>query len=151
MTDQRNGRRPDRLRPDRLRPFCHRTDRGSGLLSTVFGVAAVAATIGFAANICIGIWERSTVDAVAYDAARDIATAPANSNRAAVAADVLDDARASLGSHGDRVRLDVESLDDDRVVLRLRSRGVALMPAMIDGGPVIGAVDRTIAVRIERP
>ncbi|MEI2700111.1 MAG: hypothetical protein V9E94_17915 [Microthrixaceae bacterium] len=135
----------------RVRQIGRRGERGSGLLSTVFGVAAVAATIGLAANICVGLWERSTVDAVAYDAARDIATAPADSNRAAVAARVIDDARDSLGSHGGQVRLDLESLDDDRVVLRLRSAGVALLPAMIDGGPVVGALDRTISVRVERP
>ena len=99
----------------------------------------------------VGLWGRGTVDAVAYGAARDIATAPADSNRAAVAARVIDDARDSLGSHGGQVRLDLESLDDDRVVLRLRSAGVALLPAMIDGGPVVGALDRTISVRVERP
>lgn len=146
MTARRGGRRPCRTKST-----LRRSEHGSGLLSTVFGVAAVAAAIGLAANICVGLWERSTVDAVAYDAARDIATAPANSNRAAVAARIVDDARASLGDHGDRVRLDIESLDEDRVVLRLRSRGVALLPAMIDGGPVVGAVDRSISVRVERP
>ncbi len=131
---------------------CSRRDeRGSGLLSTVFGVAAVAASVGLASNICIGLWARSTVDAVAYDAARDIATAPVGYDRATVAAQVLDDARDALGEHGGDVQLDIESLDDDRVVLRLRSRGVSLLPAMIDGGPVVGALDRTISVRVERP
>lgn len=128
----------------------NRSDRGSGLLSTVFGVAAAVTTIGLASNICIGLWERTTVDAVAYDAARDIATAPPGVDRATHAARILRDAQDSLGE-GDRVQLGIVSLDDDRVVLRVQSRGVSLLPSLIDGGPVVAPLDRTISMRIERP
>lgn len=127
------------------------SERGSGLLSTVFGVAAVAAAVGLAANICIGLWARTTVDAVAYDAARDIATAPSGTDRALIAQQIVDEAHASLGTHRERVQMEIESLDSDRVVLRVRSTGVDLIPAMIDGGPAVGAMDRTISVRIEGP
>ena len=50
-----------------------RGERGSGLLSTVIGVAVVIAVLGLAVNLAVGLWLRSTVDAIAYDAARSVA------------------------------------------------------------------------------
>lgn len=121
------------------------------MLSTVLGVACVAAMVGVAANVAIGLWTRSTVDAVAYDAARDIATSPAGVDRSTAAHDIVGSAKASLGAYGAHVALDVEAVSDDVVVLHLRADGVDLLPAMIDGGPTVGAIDRRIVVRVEAP
>ncbi len=128
-----------------------RSDRGSGLLSTVLGVAFVAGLLGLAANITIGLWTRTTVDAVAYDAARDIATAPADSDREHAAAQALARAARVLGRYGDRVNLTLERNDTQVVVLRVQAPGVHLLPAMVDGGPTVGALDRRIVVRSESP
>ncbi len=128
-----------------------RDDRGSGLLSTVIGVACVAALLGLAVNLTLGLWVRSTVDAVAYDAARDLATTYDDGERAAAASDIVHRAKDSLGPYGAEVVLDVESLDGDSVVLRVRAPGVSLRPARGDGGPTVGAIDRRIVVRTETP
>jgi hypothetical protein len=37
------------------------------------------------------------------------------------------------------------------VALRVRAPGVGLLPAMVDTGPMVGALDRTIVVRREAP
>jgi hypothetical protein len=117
----------------------------------VLGVACVACLLGLAANITLGLWTRSTVDAVVYDAARDIATTPSGTDRAAAADLVIGRATDSLGVYGDQVLIDVESLGGGTTVLRVRAPGVELLPAMIGGGPTVGDLDRRIVVRNESP
>lgn len=126
-------------------------ERGSGLLGSVLGVACTAALLGLAVNLLVGLWVRSTVDAVAHDAARDIATTPEGVDRVARATDILDSAEASLGRYGDGVELTLEVADTDRVVVHVTAPGVDLLPAMLDGGPTVGPVDRRIVVRSESP
>jgi Na+-transporting methylmalonyl-CoA/oxaloacetate decarboxylase gamma subunit len=125
-------------------------ERASGLLSTVIGVAVVLGMLGLAVNVMLGLWVRSTVDAVAYDAARRVATAPADADRDAAAVAALADARRVLGAHARRVELRFESLDDP-VRLHVRSPGVELLPAMVDGAPTVGAIDRRIVMHAESP
>ena len=122
-----------------------RVERGSGLLGTLFGVGAVIVMIGLCANVCIGLWTRSTVEAVAQDAARDIASTPVGELDAARIDDVLDRARARLGPTGARTELRLERLDD-RVAVRVRHPGVCLLPRLVAGGPSVGAVDQLVVV-----
>lgn len=104
--------------------------------------------LGLSANVCIGLWTRSTVEAVAQDAARDLAATPRGEmDRARVDA-VLGRARAALGPTGRRTELTLERLDD-RVAIRVRHPGVSLMPRMLAGGPAIGAIDEVIVVTRE--
>lgn len=124
-------------------------ERASGLLSTVLGVAVVLGVLGLAVNVTLGLWLRSTVDAVAYDAARRVATTPSGVDRHDAAAVALADARRLLGAHADRVELQFESLDP--VQLHVRSPGVELLPAMVDGGPTVGTIDRRIVMQAEAP
>ena len=124
-------------------------ERGSGLLGAVFGVAIVVALVGLAANVAVGLWTRSTVDAVADDAARRVASTPAGADVHARATDAVAAARRLLGPYGSRVGLTFESLGPRSVVLRVRAPGVSLLPRMIRGGPVVGAVDRRVVVRRE--
>lgn len=126
-----------------------RQERASGLLSTVLGVAVVLGVLGLAVNVTLGLWLRSTVDAVAYDAARRVATTPSGVDRHDAAAVALADARRLLGAHADRVELQFESLDP--VQLHVRSPGVELLPAMVDGGPTVGPIDRRIVMQAEAP
>lgn len=127
-----------------------RGERASGLLSSVIGVACVAAVLGVAVNVALGLWTRSTVDAVAYDVARDIATAPQGTDRSEVARDAVRRGTSALGTYGTEVRFDVESTGDV-VVVRVQAPGVGLLPAMIGGGPTVAALDRRIVVRTESP
>jgi hypothetical protein len=135
----------------RLGRRTRRTERASGLLSTVIGVACVAGVLGLAVNVALGLWTRSTVDAVAYDAARDLATAPAGLDRNAAAPEVIRSALDTLGPYGSRVRMELEAGDGTTVVLRVRAPGVALLPAFLEGGPTVGDVDRRVVVRVEQP
>jgi hypothetical protein len=128
-----------------------RSERGSGLLSSVIGVACVAGVLGLAVNVALGLWTRSTVDAIAYDTARDIATAPSGVERMSVADDAIRRSLDTLGGYRSEVSFEVESADDDAVVLRVTAPGVALLPAFIEGGPTVGAIDRRIVVRSESP
>ncbi|MFN7149806.1 MAG: hypothetical protein ACK4V6_10030 [Microthrixaceae bacterium] len=124
-------------------------ERASGLLSTVIGVAVVLGMLGLAVNVTLGLWLRSTVDAVAYDAARRVATTPSGVDRHDAATVAVADARRVLGAHGGRVELQFESLDP--VQLHVRSPGVGLLPALVDGGPTVGSIDRRIVIRTEAP
>lgn len=138
-------------------------ERGSGLLSTTIGVSTVIAMLGFAANVSLGLWTRSTVDSIAYDAARQVATAPALSpagrgstpavdaqNDARNEAAAIEDARRLLGRFGQDVQFDFEQAPgSEQVVLHVTAPGNSLLPRMIGGGAVVGALDRRIVLRRE--
>ncbi|MGB6056923.1 MAG: hypothetical protein WBF71_01565 [Microthrixaceae bacterium] len=129
-----------------------RCERGSGLLGSAIGVAVVIGLLGFAVNVTLGLWARSTVDAVAYDAARRLATTDITSHAGASATEaaVIADARAMLGDYGSTVEMEfLQQGDPELVVLRLRAPGVSLLPRLIGGGPVVGAIEREIVVRRE--
>ena len=133
-----------------------RPERGTGLLGTTIGLATVIAMLGFAASVTIGLWTRSTVDSIAYDAARSVATSPTTGpadamtqSRAQVEIDAIRAAKDQLGDLGDQVDLQFEAARADQVVLHVRAPGNALLPRMIGGGPVVGAIDRRIVIRRE--
>lgn len=129
-------------------------ERGSGLLSSVFGVAVVSGMIGLGANVAIGLWIRSTVDSVAHDAAVRVASVPPGGDPRpgvpGVERSAVENARHLLGDYGDRVVLTfIDSGDPMFVALHVEAPGVALLPRMIGGGPVVGSIDRVIVVRRE--
>ena len=127
-----------------------RDERGSGLLGSVLGVGILIALLGLASNVALGLWTRSTVDAVAYDAARDVATAPSGSDPAAVRSAAVHRAEALLGRYGRRVDLRFEGAwTAPSVTLRVRAPGISLLPRMLGDGPVVGALDRRIVVARE--
>jgi len=116
----------------------------------LFGVAVVLIAIGSACNVCIGLWTRSTVEAVAQDAARDLASTPATAIDADRVHEVLGRARNRLGPTGDRTRLTLESTDPS-VILHVAHPGVSLIPRLLDGHAAVGAVDERIVVGREDP
>ena len=120
-------------------------------MSAVLGVACIAAVLGLAVNVTLGLWTRSTVDAVAYDLARDLASSSSSSRGSVDVSGAVERATRSLGPYGSKVAFGVEQFDDDAVVLRVTAPGVALLPSMIDGGPVVGSIDRRVVVRSESP
>lgn len=125
-------------------------ERGAGLLGAVLGVGIAAALLAVAADVAIGLWARTTVDAVAYDAARAMATAPPGVDRQRFAVDTIERAREVLGRTARRTDLRFESLDDTEwVTLRVRSEPVTLLPRLVGGGSLVGGVDRRIVLRRE--
>jgi hypothetical protein len=126
-----------------------RAERGAGLLGAVLGIGIVLALVGLSVNVALGLWTRSTVDAVSYDAARRVASTPAGDDPSHRARAATAEARRLLGPYGRGVELDFESLGPPDVVLHVRAPGVALLPRMISSGPVVGGTDRRISVRRE--
>ena len=125
------------------------TERGTGLLSSVLGVGILLALLGLTVNVALGLWTRTTVDSVAYDAARHVATAPVELSEHQARHQAIERARTLLGSYGDRVELTFEAAGADVVVLRVRAPGVSLLPRLIDRGPAVGALDRRIVMTKE--
>jgi len=124
------------------------TERGTGLLGTAFGVAMLIAFVGFASNVGLGLWFRTSVDAVASDAARELAASPSGRNSSAERPRVLLRAKQQLGAYGKSVRFTVRETTD-AVALRVQSPGIGLLPRVIRGGAIVGSLDRWIIVRRE--
>jgi hypothetical protein len=113
-------------------------------------VGVLLALVGLVANVALGLWTRTTVDSVAYDAARHVATAPARVPDAVARRQALERATTLLGRYGERVRLDFEQAPGaDVVVLRVRAPGVSLLPRVVDAAPTVGALDRRIVMAKE--
>ncbi len=123
-------------------------ERGSGLLSTLFGVAVVLVAVGSTCNVCIGLWTRSTVEAVAQDAARDLAASQTEGIGPERVRQVLSRARERLGPTGKRTSMSVESTSPS-VVLRVTHPGTSLIPRVLAGSASVGAIDERIVVRRE--
>ncbi|RTL08447.1 MAG: hypothetical protein EKK62_07600 [Acidimicrobiia bacterium] len=111
----------------------------------MLGVSALVVALGLATNVCVGLWTRSTVEAVAQDAARDLAATPEGGLDRARVDEVLDRARSRLGSAGARTDLRLEGLDGS-VRLRVRHPGVSLVPRMLSGHGAFGSIDEVIVV-----
>lgn len=140
------------MRPAPLARPGLRQERGNGLLSSAIGLAIVVALIGFAVNVTLGLWTRTTVDSVAYDAARRVATADASdpADAAAIEVAAIADARRLLGDYGSKVQMEfVHGGDPDKVVLHIRAPGVSLLPKLIRGGPIVAEIDRQLVIRRE--
>lgn len=139
-------------RAARHRRPCGAGERGSGLLSTLFGVAVMLAMLMLATNVTLGLWQRTTVDAVAYDVARRVATAPQGTDRRLREADAIREGRSRLGGLGDEVDMHFvhDPVRPDIVVLAVSAPGVDLVPAA-GFGPVVADLDRRIVVTVEDP
>lgn len=127
-------------------------ERGTGLLPTVFGLAVLLGMLGFACNIALGLWSRTTTESIAYEAARSAATAEPGADQAAVREHALERACEQLGRNCAEVHLYFESAaaDQPMVSLHVSAPGVGLLPRFIaDGGPVVGGLNRTIRIRRE--
>lgn len=126
-------------------------ERGSGLLGAVLAVGAVCALLGLASDVAVGLWTRTTVEAVAEDAARRIARAPADDPPRAAADREFARARHLLGPAGRRVRLELADVTPQHLVVQLRWEGRRLLPALAPGGPTVASLNLRIVVRRQVP
>jgi hypothetical protein len=148
MRRAKNGRRVRMVGRVRRVGF----ERGSGLLPTVFGLAVLLGMLGLACNVALGLWNRTTTESIAYEAARSVATAEPGVDQEAVRDQALDRACHLLGSNCADVDLYFESAvaDQPMVALHVSAPGVGLLPRFIaNGGPVVGELNRTIRIRRE--
>jgi hypothetical protein len=129
-------------------------EAGSGLLSTLVGVTAFLTLLLFGVHVALNLYAASTVTAVAFDAAREVAGADAGP-----AAQAAAEARARdvLGRAGqpDVLRLSwaYPSTDGDGepdlVELRVRAESPGTFLPGVE--LPLASVDRTVRVRLERP
>ncbi len=128
-------------------------ERGAGLLSTVFGLAVLLGLLGVVVNVSLGLWERTTTESIAYEAARAAATAPGDADVEAVRAQALDRACALLGPRCAEVTMRFTDHPTDAMVeLHVDAPGVRLLPAMVaDAGPIVADLHRRIRLTREAP
>jgi hypothetical protein len=125
-------------------------DRGTGAISTAAGVLVFLIFLVGTVQLLFSLYASSTVTAVANDAAQRAAAAGAPPLSVIEA-----DARATLGRVGDEASFTWSRDDadgdgaDDTVVLRVIARPPRFVPPSIGDGIGLGAIDRTIRVRLE--
>jgi hypothetical protein len=129
-------------------------EEGAGLLGTLLGVTVFLTLLLFAVHVVLNLYATSTVTAVAFDAAREVAGADGGPEveRAAEAR-----ARAVLGRAGSVERLRLAwaypSTDGDGEpdVVELRVRAESPSTFLPGVSLPLASVDRIIRVRLERP
>lgn len=126
-----------------------RDERGSGILSTVLGTGVFLALMLFGVQVLLGLYYRSVVTAVAYDAAKAVAGADATGG-AAAEADAERNARDTLGDYGRGVEFDWRRSTPDLVVLEATAPRPNLLPEPLAGPAGLGDFVRTVEVRREK-
>jgi len=117
-----------------------RDQAGTGLLSTVFGLGIVMATLAVAVDVSLGLWSRSRIESIAYDAARSVATAPSGTDVPAARQQAIERACKLIGPDCGGVHLTFESVPlSPAVVLRVVAPDSAFVPG----------VDRRIRIQRE--
>lgn len=124
-----------------------RLERGSGLLSTTFSLMLFLVLVGFALNLVVGLWIRSSVDAVAHDTA--VMVASQRPSLHAEQAAILH-ARTMLGSYAENVHFAFEhDADSPHVILHVQTPGYGVMPRMIGEHSLVPGLDRRIVIHRE--
>ena len=122
--------------------------RGTGLIATVAGVFVFLVLLLLATQVLFDLYARSTVTAVAYDAARVVAGADSGGDGGAV--DVAEaEARAGLGRYADGAAFTWQSTQTS-CSCASRAQNPSLLPPVFKRALGIDTVDRTVRVRVER-
>jgi hypothetical protein len=129
----------------------HRDERAAGALSTVFGIGVFLVLLTTAAHLLLDLWISTSIDAVAHDAATDVATSgAADGELAAVEAQALTRASDALGDWSAGVDLAFEAQPgSDDVVLHVRAADVRYLPGGLADLFGLHGLDRRIVVRRE--
>lgn len=141
--------------PRRMAPPCCDTtapERGSGVLGATFGVSVLLMLLMTSSHVLLNLWMRSGIDAVAHDAAMDVATSGAEDDvLPEVRRRALERARIALGGQADRIEMTFEPGPTDEVRLRVVAPDVDLLPPIVSHLAGRSGLDRTIVVRRELP
>lgn len=126
-----------------------RGEAASGLLGTSFGIGVFLALLFLAVHVLINLWAISTVDAVAHDAALEVALAADSSNRPALEREAIEHARVSLGRYAEQVEFSFQPAAEGEVALHVRAPGLRLLPSLLADGLGVEGLDRRIVIRSE--
>lgn len=122
-------------------------ERGSGVLSTTFGVTVFVALLMFAAHVLLNLWVISSVDAVAFDAATDVATSgTSGAARAAAEDQALARAREALGGYRDEVELRFVDAGAGSTAVLVDAPGLHLLPFRASRSLGLDGLHRRIVV-----
>ena len=123
-----------------------RRQDGSGTLSTILGAGVFLLLMLFAAQVLVGLYASSAVNAATYDAAKSVAGSDGGD---AARSDAVANARAQLGDYGQRVTFEWIGGPDDVVRLQARAPRPSLLSVSLTGR-VLGDIVRTVTVRVEK-
>jgi len=125
-----------------------RGDRGSGIVSTLFGITVFLVLLFFAVQLLTNLYATSVVTSATYDAARRAAT-HGHVPTLAELDEAETHARSLLGAYGARASFDWSGSDADVVRLHVAVTNPRFVPLV----PLVGfdEIDRTVSVRIEEP
>jgi hypothetical protein len=131
---------------DRRRPG--RDDAGVGIISSVVGFLVFACFLLLAVQVAFDLYARSTLGAVAADAARVVAGSDTGAGPGATAAAEAD-ARRELGREG-RVARFQWSVDADAVQVTISVPATRFLPERLTGAAGLAEVSNGARVRRER-
>ncbi len=118
-------------------------------MGTVVGITMFLVLLLFAVQVLFGLYAKSVVTAVTYDAAKNLAGSdqgdtPSGRSQAEATA------KRQLGRFGQQTSFDWVGTDADSVRLTVRARRPTVLPrSLVDGSP-LGDIKRTVHVRVER-
>ena len=118
------------------------------------GVLVFLVLLMLATQVLFDLYARSTVTAVAYDAARVVAGADSGAGngadaRAGAGGVAESQARAGLGRYAGGAAF-TWTVDDEVVQLNVKVQNPSLLPPVFKHALGIDTVDRTVRVRVER-
>jgi hypothetical protein len=121
-------------------------DGGTAIVGTIAGVTVFLLMMLLAVQVTVRMYATSTLTAVAFDAAHEVASA-APADRIAVEQDATAGALASLGGFG-RANTTFKWMeaDDRQVVLEVVGRSAAFLP--LPAG--VTRIERTVTVKTEQ-
>jgi len=125
-----------------------RQQDGSGALSTILGAGVFLLLMLFAAQVLVGLYASSVINAATYDAAKAVAGSDGGDGARAGA---VANAQAQLGAYGTKVAFtwDPDGRNPDVVKLQARAPRPSFLPTALTG-PVLGDIVRTVTVRVEK-
>jgi hypothetical protein len=125
------------------KPAAERDETGTALVGTLVGVAIFLPFMLLAVQTLVHLYAVSAVTAATVEAARTVATDPAEAQEVPLAES---SARRQLGHLGASAWFDWVEVDGNQVVLRVRVRSPGFLPFASS----LLEIDRTVTVRTER-
>ena len=127
-----------------------RTEAGTGLIGTTFGVVVFLLFLLFSVQVLLGLYTTTVVTSATLDAANRVARAadPTAPVAQQAASDGAVDALGSFARQG-RVTFDWAGTTADEVVVTVHARKMTLLPPAF-GAALGNRVDRVVRVRVER-
>lgn len=118
-------------------------------MSAWFTLPVILVFLLFATQLAFAMYTTTMVEVIAFDAAYEVASADARTNRAAARTAALADADAR--APGLDIRWDWVSVDDEYVELAFVVENPTFLPDRFAGTFGFGSTERSVRVRTEEP